>query len=50
LGLKLGDFGSGYPSDPRTRKFILELLSKGEKQPFIRWSWKTIDRLLRAQS
>ena len=49
LRIKLGDFGSGYPSDSRTRRFILELLSKEEKQPFIRWSWKTIDRLLRAQ-
>jgi ribonuclease HII len=49
LGLKLGDFGSGYPSDPRTRRFVLELLGKGEKQPFIRWSWKTIGRLLRTR-
>jgi len=49
LRIKLGDFGSGYPSDPRTRKFVLELLGKGENQSFIRWSWKTIGRLLRTQ-
>ena len=49
LGLKLGDFGSGYPSDPRTRRFVLGLLGKGEKQSFIRWSWKTIGRLLRTR-
>lgn len=50
LRLKLGDFGSGYPSDPRTRKFVLELLGRGEKQSFIRWSWKTIGRLLGTRS
>jgi ribonuclease HII len=42
----LGDFGSGYPSDQRTRRYVLALLSTGDKPPHVRWSWKTISRLL----
>ncbi len=41
-----GDFGSGYPSDPRTRIFFMERMRKGEPLPeFVRKSWKTWGRL-----
>jgi ribonuclease HII len=42
LRRKLGDFGSGYPSDPRTRAYFMEALSRGEQLPqSARKSWKT---------
>ncbi len=41
-----GDFGSGYPSDPKTRVFFIEWLSRGQAlPPFVRKSWRTWDRL-----
>ena len=46
LKRKLGDFGSGYPSDPVTRAFILEKLRLGEPLPDeARKSWKTLGSL-----
>ena len=43
---KHGDFGSGYPSDPKTRIFFVEWLRTGEGLPsFVRKSWKTWERL-----
>jgi len=39
------DFGSGYPSDPKTRKFLSECIDDGRIPDFIRTSWKTLDRL-----
>jgi len=47
LRARIGDFGSGYPSDPRTRRFISDLISRRERPSFVRWSWKTVDRLVR---
>ena len=42
-----GDFGSGYPSDPKTRKFLRRLALKGEIDgKIIRLSWKTLDKVL----
>jgi len=36
-----GDFGSGYPSDPRTAAFLKECCEKsGEYPDFVRKSWK----------
>ncbi len=36
-----GDFGSGYPSDPRTIHFLESLMKKADEYPeFIRKSWK----------
>ncbi len=36
-----GDFGSGYPSDPRTMSFLQQCLEKkGEYPEFVRKSWK----------
>lgn len=41
-----GDFGSGYSSDPKTRKFLLDWIRKGKKLPnIVRKSWKTIGKL-----
>jgi len=41
-----GYFGSGYPSDPRTIKFLKEWFSlHGEMPSFSRTSWKTWDKI-----
>jgi ribonuclease HII len=46
LRSRYGDFGSGYPSDPKTRMFMQDWLSaKGRPPPFMRASWKTWERL-----
>ena len=40
-----GDFGSGYPSDPKTVAFIREWFQDNElPPPYMRGSWKTIKR------
>ncbi|RLE59596.1 MAG: ribonuclease HII [Thermoprotei archaeon] len=47
LKLEYGDFGSGYPSDPRTRQFAKEWLRRqGEPPPIARKSWKSWKKLL----
>ncbi len=46
-----GDFGSGYSSDPKTRRFLREWFqTRGSEAlpPFVRASWKTI-RTLKAE-
>jgi len=40
---KLGEIGSGYPSDPRTRAF-LESFSYDELPDFVRKSWATVQK------
>lgn len=41
-----GDFGSGYPADPKTKKFLREWLHKhGSFPDFVRKSWKTLQHL-----
>jgi ribonuclease HII len=41
-----GDFGSGYPSDPRTIRFLSNWLSQhGEMPQFSRKSWKTWNKM-----
>jgi ribonuclease HII len=41
LASKYGDFGSGYPTDPKTINFLQQCLEKmGEYPDFIRKSWK----------
>ena len=43
---KIGDFGSGYPSDPRTIKFLKSYFHDNSKWPSgTRESWKTIERI-----
>jgi len=47
LKLKFGDFGSGYPSDPKTIEFLRRYYMKyGEFPPIVRRSWSTLDRIL----
>jgi len=38
------DFGSGYPSDPTTRKFIYEYYEKFKGKGIFRESWSTIKK------
>ncbi|NJE08725.1 ribonuclease HII [Thermococcus sp. M39] len=49
-----GEIGSGYPSDPRTRKFLEEYYKEhGEFPPIVRRSWKTLKKIeenLKAQT
>ena len=41
-----GEIGSGYPSDPRTRKFLEEYCRQhGEFPPIVRRSWKTLRKI-----
>ncbi|MCS7098637.1 MAG: ribonuclease HII [Candidatus Methanomethyliaceae archaeon] len=40
-----GDFGSGYPSDPKTRLFIMNSIKRKEIPNIIRRSWKTFTKL-----
>jgi ribonuclease HII len=45
---KLGDIGSGYPSDPRTREF-LESFTYDELPDFVRRSWATVQKKKKKQ-
>lgn len=46
LRRRYGDFGSGYPSDPRTRVFLRNWLKRRESlPPIVRKKWKTLKRL-----
>jgi ribonuclease HII len=45
IARKYGFFGSGYPSDSKTREFLKNMLEKRRKYDFVRWSWRTIDKL-----
>lgn len=39
-------FGSGYPSDPKTRSFLEEILRSNAPMPsFVRTRWKTVAKL-----
>ena len=39
------DFGSGYPSDPRTKKFLAENWDKSEYDKLIRKTWSTYKKI-----
>ena len=44
--MQIGDFGSGYPSDERTIKFLKSYFHDNSKWPSgTRKSWKTIERI-----
>ncbi len=46
LRARFGDLGSGYPSDPRTVRFLQQwIFEHGALPSFVRKSWKTINRL-----
>jgi len=38
--------GSGYPSDPRTRKFLKEVAARNEVHPHVRRSWRSFREAL----
>ena len=44
-----GDFGSGYPHDPRTVRFLEDWFRRNPREvpPFIRGSWSTVKRIRR---
>ena len=45
LKKKHGDFGSGYPADPLTQKFLHELVRReGGLPDFVRKSWNTVSK------
>ncbi len=44
------DFGSGYPADPKTKKFLTENFDKEEYAPIIRFSWNTVKKLFKAKT
>ncbi|MDW8010422.1 MAG: ribonuclease HII, partial [Sulfolobales archaeon] len=41
-----GDVGSGYPSDPRTIKWLKSAVRSGSVPGCVRKSWKTLRRAL----
>jgi ribonuclease HII len=46
LKKEYGEFGSGYPSDPRTIEFIEKSLSNGRSlDPIVRTTWETFKRI-----
>ena len=46
MHIEYGDFGSGYPSDPKSIDFIRNLVDTGEKlPPIVRRSWESVRRL-----
>ncbi|MEM3725775.1 MAG: ribonuclease HII [Candidatus Bathyarchaeia archaeon] len=46
LAKKFGDFGCGYPTDPKTISFLQKCLQKtGEYPDFVRKSWKPAKRV-----
>ena len=43
-----GDFGSGYPSDPKTVEFVEGYIIEGKNLPlFVRTSWDSVKKLLK---
>ncbi len=46
LRKEYGDFGSGYPSDPKTIRWVMEMYKRGEPPPpILRRSWKILQRI-----
>lgn len=44
------DFGSGYPSDPKTKKFLAEWFKEhGDLPDFVRHSWKTAENIMQTE-
>ncbi|WP_291767356.1 ribonuclease HII [Caldivirga sp. UBA161] len=41
-----GDFGSGYPSDPRTIDALRRWVNGGSLPPIVRRSWRTVRRMI----
>jgi len=48
---EIGDFGSGYPADPRTVNFLMEYYKNNGSLPkYVRKTWKTIHKILNSKS
>lgn len=45
-----GDFGSGYPSDPKTVEFLRDAIGRGELPEIVRRTWCTVQRIARFSS
>ena len=44
---EIGDFGSGYPADPRTHSFLLGYYREhGHMPPHVRMSWKSVKKII----
>lgn len=43
------DFGSGYPADPKTKEFISKSFDNEKYNSIIRFSWKTVKKLIKAK-
>ncbi len=51
ISREIGDFGSGYPADERTKEFLSNYYrDHGEMPPHVRKSWKSVKRLLRERA
>ena len=47
LHLKYEDFGSGYPTDPKSKEYIRKMVMTGsELPPIIRRSWESVRKVL----
>ena len=45
---EIGDFGSGYPADPRTYEFLRRYYREhGDLPPHVRRSWKSAKKVIR---
>ena len=40
------DIGSGYPSDPKTKLAVAELIKGELPHDCLRWSWKTVENAM----
>lgn len=48
---RYGDFGSGYPSDPKTVEFVTNLVRNGQKlPPIVRKSWDSVRKIVENES
>ncbi len=49
ISLKIGNFGSGYPSDKYTRNFFLKNHKNKKVLQFVRLKWKTLNTVLQTK-
>jgi ribonuclease HII len=44
------DIGSGYPSDPKTKVAIRELIKGDLPNKYLRWSWATVENIWKKEN
>lgn len=50
LHKRYGDFGSGYPTDPKSIAFLKDLIRSGKDLPFfVRRSWESVSRAIQEE-